>query len=336
MNSKRLDYIDIAKAFAIILVVFGHTAFDRNDRIIRLIYSFHVPVFFILYGFVVKIPQSSPVFKETAVKSFKRYLVPYFWMMVLCGGFNLEKAADYLNVRQSVLVKYEPMASWFLPCFFLSVIIYALIVKAGCRLHERKKQILFIAGCSMLFLAAGLRLSAKRVQDAWMYYNISFTGVGLIAVGLLLRQAWDAVKAEALAPLQAFGFSLIFAGALAYSAFSNGFSAMVLGSYGNKSLFLISSIAGTGFLLMLSKSILIKKSDTPPPILSFLGKNSIVVMMFHHLGFEPVLPVLAAFGIERGEMQGRLLMTLCACLFTGALTYVINTHFPFIIGKGKN
>ncbi len=263
MRNKRLDYVDAAKALAIILVVFGHTTSGADD-IKHLIYSFHVPVFFILYGFVVKLPPSPPPFKETVAKCFKRYLFPYFWMMVLCGGLNLEKAADYLNARQSILTRYEPFASWFLPCFFLSVLIYALIVRAGCRLFSGRRTLLFVAGASLLFLALGLRLNATRVWNAWFYYNEAFVGVGLIGIGLLFRKGWDALNADALPAAAAFGLSLVFAGILGYAAFSNGFVAMVLGQYGNRGLFLLSSVSGTLCLLLLSKSIHFKVHNTPP------------------------------------------------------------------------
>ena len=53
-NSKRINYIDIAKGLAIICVIIGHTfaKYDKLDRlVITFIYSFHVPLFFILSGF---------------------------------------------------------------------------------------------------------------------------------------------------------------------------------------------------------------------------------------------------------------------------------------------
>lgn len=53
--NQRLDYIDMAKGFAIALMVYGH-AFStyHNTPIMIWIYSFHMPIFFlttgILYG----------------------------------------------------------------------------------------------------------------------------------------------------------------------------------------------------------------------------------------------------------------------------------------------
>lgn len=64
MNEKnRIEWIDCCKGFAIMLVVIGHLAdgylnaglyaehTDFMNRIYNTIYSFHMPLFFILSGF---------------------------------------------------------------------------------------------------------------------------------------------------------------------------------------------------------------------------------------------------------------------------------------------
>lgn len=58
---KRIDYIDIAKCFAILCVVIGHVlcydlyGFDhawKESSLMRFIYSFHMPLFIFLSGLV--------------------------------------------------------------------------------------------------------------------------------------------------------------------------------------------------------------------------------------------------------------------------------------------
>lgn len=48
VSSKRIEWVDIAKGIAIILMVVGHEI-GGNARIF--IFSFHMPLFFILSGF---------------------------------------------------------------------------------------------------------------------------------------------------------------------------------------------------------------------------------------------------------------------------------------------
>lgn len=51
-KEERLEYIDIAKGIAILLVVVGHTVRRGdpvNEDIVRgLIFSFHMPLFFVI------------------------------------------------------------------------------------------------------------------------------------------------------------------------------------------------------------------------------------------------------------------------------------------------
>lgn len=57
-KDNRLRYIDATRGFAIFLVVLGHVLnigmnnYDENHFLHRLIYSFHMPLFFFLSGFV--------------------------------------------------------------------------------------------------------------------------------------------------------------------------------------------------------------------------------------------------------------------------------------------
>lgn len=51
---KRLQYVDFLKGFAILCVVVGHiAAFNpKCDLLIDFVYSFHMPLFFFISGFL--------------------------------------------------------------------------------------------------------------------------------------------------------------------------------------------------------------------------------------------------------------------------------------------
>ena len=52
-ETKRIDWIDAAKGFAILLVMMGHS--DPPEVVMTWLYTFHVPLFFFLSGYVFKI-----------------------------------------------------------------------------------------------------------------------------------------------------------------------------------------------------------------------------------------------------------------------------------------
>lgn len=51
-GEKRIEWIDIAKAYGIIAVVFGHALASGNTT--NIIYWWHMPLFFIVGGFFLK------------------------------------------------------------------------------------------------------------------------------------------------------------------------------------------------------------------------------------------------------------------------------------------
>ena len=75
---KRIEWIDIAKGMTILLVIVGHTV--TNGTVVRdAIFSFHMPLFFILAGYTFREKD----WKALLCASVKRLLIPYF-LISLC------------------------------------------------------------------------------------------------------------------------------------------------------------------------------------------------------------------------------------------------------------
>ena len=81
-NSKRLGYVDIAKAIAIFLLATGHTIgyAEHSKMVYKLIYSFVVPLFFLVSGFTASRRSGFRVFVK---RRFCRIMIPYFIWAVL-------------------------------------------------------------------------------------------------------------------------------------------------------------------------------------------------------------------------------------------------------------
>lgn len=69
MNRKQ--YIDLARGIAMICIVLGHLG---NTTINRFVFTFHVPLFFMLTGYFTNAKQSIPEFTK---KKFKTLIIPY-------------------------------------------------------------------------------------------------------------------------------------------------------------------------------------------------------------------------------------------------------------------
>lgn len=137
--TKRIDWLDVAKGIAIILVVCGHVRFPVMTK--AAIYSFHMPLFFMASGFVLfRHPEQSFVDR---LKSLSRgILVPYilfnliyivFYKLIAIASGKPELEIDVVNKLIAIFVAqpYGDYASylWFLPCIFVAKLIVENIRK---------------------------------------------------------------------------------------------------------------------------------------------------------------------------------------------------------------
>lgn len=80
IERKRIDWLDIAKGIAIICTIIGHS-FGKG-RIGIFIFSFHMPLFFILSGYTIrKIPFNK--FKKATIKDFRRLIIPIIVVFII-------------------------------------------------------------------------------------------------------------------------------------------------------------------------------------------------------------------------------------------------------------
>lgn len=80
-EKKRIEWIDIAKGVGIVLMIVGHT-FVNESLSRKLVFSFHMPLFFILAGYTFRVKPTREVVRASA----KRLLLPYvlvYWAIQL-------------------------------------------------------------------------------------------------------------------------------------------------------------------------------------------------------------------------------------------------------------
>ncbi len=90
---NKLLWVDNFKNLGILAVILGHIASPLGG----FIFSFHMPLFFIVAGFFIKFDLT---FKEFVSKDFKRLVIPYFIFSVV--GLGLEILKRYALHRNTV------------------------------------------------------------------------------------------------------------------------------------------------------------------------------------------------------------------------------------------
>lgn len=126
---NRMDWMDWAKTIAITLVVLGHLRSDYNSYI----FSFHMPFFLMLSGFL----QKKRPLKEELVKSAKSLLVPYIiynLYLLIYSLFTGEYTSDYpwsmaVGLQWNLSMACRPL--WFLLALFWMRIAYAALPLKG-------------------------------------------------------------------------------------------------------------------------------------------------------------------------------------------------------------
>ena len=121
MSSKRILWVDNLRGFLILLVVLGHTIQYSmpgfyNSHVFNYIYSFHMPLFFVVSGFVSYKPCER-VFWGGIKRRCAQLLIPYLiWTLFFCLVSGTSLIRGY----------FESPVYWFLIIlFFISILITA-------------------------------------------------------------------------------------------------------------------------------------------------------------------------------------------------------------------
>lgn len=123
--------IDAMKRIGILLVVTGHaiqssvTGFD-NDIVFRIIYSFHMPLFMFLAGYVLwnREPVSASLW---LLKRFRSLVVPFFaWYLATYLITPVHSTLDFPAYMQR-LFRHPDYGLWFLWILFLNYAVFSLV-----------------------------------------------------------------------------------------------------------------------------------------------------------------------------------------------------------------
>ena len=143
---QREEWIDYLRGIGIVLMVTGHASIWYPLH--KWIFGFHMPLFFVLSGFLFNRQKwSERGLGKFAAARFRSYIIPYFLWCAICFIINLP--LFYINNRYSnmllvaiknigwiafsikvdgVFVPLNCTALWFLTCFFLSQLAFYLLV----------------------------------------------------------------------------------------------------------------------------------------------------------------------------------------------------------------
>jgi len=181
LNSRRLPWIDYAKGIAIILVVYHHTFLGLLAAGIKvssilinanlIVYSFRIPLFFILSGaFIDRSLEKRGLKKYIGYRS-SMLLYPYIlWavIQVTLGSF-FQQYTNFPNSWQNYLfIFYEPKYTaqfWYLIALYNVSVLYVILKD---RLRFRTHHHLLLGGA--LYLLAPVLSFNSMIQEVAINY----------------------------------------------------------------------------------------------------------------------------------------------------------------------
>ena len=277
----RIDYFDIAKGISILAVILGHCK-GLPLEIINFVFTFHMPLFFIISGDFIKERNT----KEMIALKAKQLLIPY----VVTAGTVIVSSALWLKfngahidviysdiLRRSWAVFYgsghtyetpiyilNAQALWFFPALFFASIILNWCIK--------QKYSYFFVG----IIAAAGYFSSKVM---WLPFSVQagMLSVLYMYVGYLLK------KYNILTYLQNKIVVLeVFTLFILYYIWGGGKLYLVRNWIGQGLWEIIGSIFAVLCVIKISQ-IISERTNIIKSGLVFLGKNTLYILCFHIL-----------------------------------------------------
>lgn len=271
MAKVRNDNLDIAKGFGILLVVMGHTLSPFMDSypivkwLCLIIYTFHMPLFFFVSGYVATKLVTKPIsrmelFKQRVI----RLIIPYLTWAVIYLPMKMIMSEHVRFTDEykwySFFLGNNPNGQlWFLYVLFIISIIIIFFV------NEKN-----ITAFTVIFLIGSFfaPLIPFSVGFTSITLNFSLYQVGFFFLGTLVALRFDYNKITQ--NTIAFIVSII-----VFAAYT-----VLLWINMEQIWFLKAIAAACGIYIFLYLSALINKSKLKRPLV-FLGKKSMEIYVLH-------------------------------------------------------
>ena len=275
-EQQRIDYIDCAKGVGILLVVIGHHLQD-SDGVIKWIQSFHVPLFFIITGYLLVQQNRQTSVKAVINSGAKKLLYPYYAFGILLvvwwrlmGAITQAQPEEVIQNGLLFLTTYGYHALWFLPAMYIANVIS--------KSYKWKNRWCLLIGAVAVGSALSYAIhSSTGIQGAWYYVAVYIGRIMLaitfIEIGRIIFLMTRKLSGAAEWAVCVISLIIVFAG---YR--ENIIVSMAHARIGNPVVFYIVACAGSIAVLLLCRKLQGKYINRT---LTFYGRNSLTVMAIH-------------------------------------------------------
>lgn len=276
MNKQRIEFLDIAKGFGILLVVWNHA----NGPFSYQINQFHMPFFFIISGLVYK--QTS-AFGRFAKSRVNRLYIPFvFWNSLAIWIEWFLRRNDFSAVlKHEFLILFTLSkadqyfgATWFLGALFLVSILYKLL---DTLLSAQKYRDNIILALFIMIAFCGFHFSLPYAISRTLILSMFF------ALGVFANSHKNLFR------IFDNPYAIIICTVLFIIIGPYDSVRMAANEYSHPILFIAGSIFASHVVLYLCKILAQLNSSVFPAVrkcLVFFGKRSMDIVIWHLLFFR--------------------------------------------------
>lgn len=188
LTRQRIDWLDVLKCIGMFEIFIGHIS-ASGEGWINLVFSSHVPLFFLMSGFTESFHETCG-FLETAKNKTIKILIPfYFFCLLSIIVFALDdpllNASGIRTLLYTVFIEgairnHGLGSVWFLSCLWSTSLLFYLF-----RVLLRKKVLIVLAAALCFYCANTLITPAS--SPSWVYnvdsalYYLIFYALGFVA-----------------------------------------------------------------------------------------------------------------------------------------------------------
>ncbi len=340
VNSKRIVWIDYAKALAIFLVVLFHV--HCGPIMTVYINAFIIPMFFIISGYLFSY-QRNPSHKRFVIKRSRQLLFPYLWIglvawvawVVVLRHYGEDAGIErpwYLPLMglfsgiSTLLIQDIPL--WSLLSFY--------VVEMAFYPTGRTITATILVAVMAFVLSAIITAIVPQgtLSQVPLVLGPSLTGLGFYALGHL----WQLFSGNAKLNRVLFSWPVLVIAAILFifSASSNGIVEFYICKFNNYGLFLISSISGS--IVAISLMNVLAKAIGSNKFVRFVSNGTLIICGFHLLVFALIKGIaILGFGLEPYEIMSGYIkgIAFAVVAFCGTLPIVwfIRKYLRFLVDK---
>jgi len=332
-NQSRVSWIDMAKGYGTILVILAHIGSGLG----RLwIYTFHMPLFFFLSGYVFSTKYE---FREFVGKKVKTLIVPYFCLgipMVLyetfvTQGVKADTLGVFFGLVWDLIWQRRLWTLWYIGVlFFLNILFYFLVKKFK---NERALGMISVVGpiLGLIYYGLGGGYLPWNIDVCVMALPFFYAGYFMKNHAVRIEGALNTKWKKGALFVSMLALNLVF-GSLSVDDSLTGLE-MFYSKYGSNPIFTyIAAFAGIVCMVIVAKAFSCRA-------ICYLGENTMLYYAWHQTIMMPVVENLMRMCgltrlVEKGTMWYNLVWLLGILLITTVLIWIMKKlGLKFMLGK---